>query len=412
MVQLSKKNIVLCVTGGIACYKSVMLASLLKKEGANVFVVMTKNATKFVNPVTFKNITKNKVTTKMFANDDFVPHISLADLADLVIIAPATANIIAKASYGIADDMVSTLLVSSKAPKFIIPAMNTNMYLNPITQENIQRLKKFDFKVLEPDTGMLACGVEGVGRFPEIEKIYGFILKNLGDRNSVFYNKKILITLGGTVEDIDPVRCITNRSSGKMGFSFAEEFIIKGANVKIICGNVSSLELHNFQKKFCDTEIQFVRSAKDMKEAVTQNIDNFDLLFMASAVADYSPEYSESKIKKENDDLVLKLRKTEDILKSIPKKENKIYVGFAAESDNLIENAKSKLIKKQLDFVIANEIVGEQAAIGNDKASVFILNKWNVDIKKIDYSQKSVIAKSVCNELEELIKKNTPSLLK
>ncbi|OHD05399.1 MAG: hypothetical protein A2086_13645 [Spirochaetes bacterium GWD1_27_9] len=412
MVQLSKKNIVLCVTGGIACYKSVMLASLLKKEGANVFVVMTKNATKFVNPVTFKNITKNKVTTKMFANDDFVPHISLADLADLVIIAPATANIIAKASYGIADDMVSTLLVSSKAPKFIIPAMNTNMYLNPITQENIQRLKKFDFKVLEPDTGMLACGVEGVGRFPEIEKIYGFILKNLGDRNSVFYNKKILITLGGTVEDIDPVRCITNRSSGKMGFSFAEEFIIKGANVKIICGNVSSLELHNFQKKFCDTEIQFVRSAKDMKEAVTQNIDNFDLLFMASAVADYSPEYSESKIKKENDDLVLKLRKTEDILKSIPKKENKIYVGFAAESDNLIENAKNKLIKKQLDFVIANEIVGEQAAIGNDKASVFILNKWNVDIKKIDYSQKSVIAKSVCNELEELIKKNTPSLLK
>ena len=412
MVQLSKKNIVLCVTGGIACYKSVMLASLLKKEGANVFVVMTKNATKFVNPVTFKNITKNKVTTKMFANDDFVPHISLADLADLVIIAPATANIIAKASYGIADDMVSTLLVSSKAPKFIIPAMNTNMYLNPITQENIQRLKKFDFKVLEPDTGMLACGVEGVGRFPEIEKIYGFILKNLGDRNSVFYNKKILITLGGTVEDIDPVRCITNRSSGKMGFSFAEEFIIKGANVKIICGNVSSLELHNFQKKFCDTEIQFVRSAKDMKEAVTQNIDNFDLLFMASAVADYSPEYSESKIKKENDDLVLKLRKTEDILKSIPKKENKIYVGFAAESDNLIENAKNKLIKKQLDFVIANEIVGEQAAIGNDKASVFILNKWNVDIKKIDYSQKSVIAKSVCNELEELIKKNIPSLLK
>ena len=412
MVQLSKKNIVLCVTGGIACYKSVILASLLKKEGANVFVVMTKNATKFVNPVTFKNITKNKVTTKMFANDDFVPHISLADLADLVIIAPATANIIAKASYGIADDMVSTLLVSSKAPKFIIPAMNTNMYLNPITQENIQRLKKFDFKVLEPDTGMLACGVEGVGRFPEIEKIYGFILKNLGDRNSVFYNKKILITLGGTVEDIDPVRCITNRSSGKMGFSFAEEFIIKGANVKIICGNVSSLELHNFQKKFCDTEIQFVRSAKDMKEAVTQNIDNFDLLFMASAVADYSPEYSESKIKKENDDLVLKLRKTEDILKSIPKKENKIYVGFAAESDNLIENAKNKLIKKQLDFVIANEIVGEQAAIGNDKASVFILNKWNVDIKKIDYSQKSVIAKSVCNELEELIKKNTPSLLK
>jgi phosphopantothenoylcysteine decarboxylase/phosphopantothenate--cysteine ligase len=245
-MNVKDKKIVLCVTGGIAAYKSVMLASFLKKKGADVFVVMTENAKKFVTPLTFKNITRNKVATEMFDETDFVPHISLADLADLVIVAPATANIIAKIACGIADDLVSTFLLSSTAPKVIIPAMNTNMYLNPVTVENISKLKKNGMLVMEPDAGLMACGTRGEGRFPEIERIYGFIMKHLPETNSVFSGKKVVIATGGTSEDIDPVRCITNRSSGKMGFSFAEEFISRGADVRIVAGNVSDLLLHNF----------------------------------------------------------------------------------------------------------------------------------------------------------------------
>ncbi|HOV15147.1 MAG TPA: bifunctional phosphopantothenoylcysteine decarboxylase/phosphopantothenate--cysteine ligase CoaBC [Spirochaetota bacterium] len=395
------KNIVLCVTGGIACYKAVNLASLLKKNGANVYVVMTKNATRFVTPLTFKNITKNKVVTKMFDDSDFVPHITLSDLADILIIAPATANIIAKVSFGIADDMVSTLLLSTKAPKFIIPAMNTNMYLNPIVQENLNRLKKFDFNVMEPDSGLLACGASGIGRFPDEEKILGFIIKSLPKKESFFYGKKILITLGGTIEDIDPVRCITNRSTGKMGFSFAKEFISRGGKVNIIAGNVSELELYKFTKRFGDQNIKFIRSALELKDSIDKQILDNDILFMASAVADYSPIYNANKIKKNNEKLTLDLNKTVDILKNLKKSENKLYIGFAAESENLIQNAKEKLVKKGLDYLIANEISGEKASIGNDKAEVFLINRFDSNTEKFEYSDKSEIAKKVLDAIEK-----------
>ena len=400
--MLKDKNIVLCVTGGIACYKAVNLCSLLKKNGANVYVVMTKNAQKFVSPITFKSITQNRVTTKMFDEDDFVPHITLSQLASVVMVAPATANIIAKASYGIADDVVSSLLVaSSNKPKFIIPAMNSNMYINPIVQENIKRLQNFGYNVMTPDSGILACGTSGIGRFPNEERIVGYLLANLSDKNSYFYNKKILVTLGGTIEDIDPVRCITNRSSGKMGFAFASEFIKRGAAVSIIAGNVDNYELHKFTKVNGDQNITFIRSALALKNEVYRQMNHNDILFMASAVADYSPTYSNDKIKKVNDKIVLELKKTDDILKGLDKDKNKIYIGFAAESSDLLQNAKDKLINKGLDFLIANEVVGDKSSIANDKAEVYLINKLGNDVKKIDYSHKKDVSKQILNIIEE-----------
>jgi phosphopantothenoylcysteine decarboxylase / phosphopantothenate---cysteine ligase len=410
-MQFKDKNIVLCVTGGIAAYKAVSLASLLKKEGALVHVVMTKNAMEFVTPLTFKTITKNKVTYNMFDNSDFVPHISLSTLADIVIVAPATANIIAKAANGIADDMVSTTLLSSTAPKIIVPAMNTNMYLNPITQENISRLKNAGYYIMEPDEGMMACGTKGDGRFPEIEKIYGFILFSLIKKKSLFHGKKVLITTGGTIEDIDPVRCITNRSSGKMGFSFAEEFLLRGAKVTIIKANVSETVLSVFQKKYPNVEILNVRSAENMKNAVLEKSPSNDVIFMAAAVADFSPEYNDLKIKK-TDELTLKLFKTEDILSILPKNEQSIYIGFAAETNDLLKNAKEKLLKKSLDFLIANEVLGESSAIGSDDAEVFLLNKWNDTVTEFGYVSKKELAKPVLDKIENLVKHNAFRFLK
>jgi len=403
---IKNKNIILCVTGGIAVYKAVNLASFLKKRAANVYTVMTKNATHFVNPLTFKTITRNKVTIKMFDKSDFIPHISLSELADLVIVAPATANIIAKAANGIVDDMVSTLLLSVKCPKIVVPAMNTEMFLNPITQDNLQRLKKYGFIIVEPEKGILACGSEGIGRFPEIEKIYGYIIKTLAFKNSYFTNKNVLITLGGTIEDIDPVRCITNRSSGKMGFSFAFEFIKRGANVTIIAANTKDSLIKEFEKTFPFVTIKRVRSAKEMYEEVLQYKDNMDIYVMCAAVSDYYVEYSDSKIKKEdNDELILKLKKNIDIIASLQKRRNAIYIGFAAESENLIENAKDKMAKKGMDFIIANKITGEKSAMGGDNAEVIVLDKNGNNIK-IGFKDKNSIAYEVCNFLEESIKKN------
>lgn len=401
-MKLKGKNIVLCITGGIAAYKAIYLASFLKKQGANVYPVLTKNALKFVTSLTLRTLTNNKVTTDMFEESDFIPHISLADLADIVIVAPATANIIAKAATGIADDMVSSLLLSTLAVKIIVPAMNTNMYNNTITQINIQILKDNGYKVMKPDIGKLACGTEGEGRFPEIESIHGFILKSLIDDKSKFYNNKVLITLGGTIEDIDPVRYITNKSSGKMGFSFAEEFIERGALIKIIAGNTSDLAMHNFKRKYPDTEILNVRSAKDMFERVSDCIDS-DIYLMSAAVADYTVEFSENKIKKDEDSFELKLTKTIDIIKSIDKNKKSIYIGFAAETEDLLKNARQKVVEKKVDFLIANNVRGEKSAIGGDKAEVILLNKWNEEEFKVEYSNKKIIASKILDKILSII---------
>ena len=402
-MRLKNKNIILCITGSIAAYKAVYLASFLKKSGSNVYAVLTKNATKFISPITLKTITNNKVTTEMFDESDFIPHISLAKLADIIIVAPATANIIAKAATGIADDMVSTLLLSSLAPKVIVPAMNVNMYNNSITQINIQILKDNGFYVMHPDKGDQACGVKGVGRFPEIKKIYSFILKSIDNKKSIFNNKKILVTIGGTIEDIDPVRYISNRSSGRMGFAFAEELIYRGGKVDIIVGNVSDLLLSKFKSKFSDIKIKYIRSSNDLKNKTIAS-DNYDIYIMAAAVADYTTIYNKNKIKKDSGLLNLPLKNTDDILLSLKRNQNSIYIGFAAETDNLLENAWDKLNKKSLDFIIANNVAGNKSAIGNKKAEVYLLNKWEDKEYKFNFSNKKIIASNVLDKIENILK--------
>ncbi|MBP7554063.1 MAG: bifunctional phosphopantothenoylcysteine decarboxylase/phosphopantothenate--cysteine ligase CoaBC [Spirochaetes bacterium] len=407
--MIKGKNIVLCVTGGISAYKSVYLASKLKKLGANVITVMSKNAVKFVSPLTFKSITGNKVTVEMFDESDFIPHIKLSDLADIVVVAPATANIIAKAACGIADDMISSLLLSVKSPILIVPAMNTNMYQNKIFQDNLSKIVEFGFHTIEPATGELACGTSGIGRFPEIDTVVGKIEKILYKKSVLFSGKKVAITLGGTIEDIDPVRYICNRSSGKMGLAFAEEFALRGTEVSIIAGNVDELALNKFMLKFPDIQVTCIRSAKELKENLLKMETFCDIIFMCAAVADYKPEYSEMKIKKTNEELNLKLFRTDDVIGGLNKSSNKIYIAFSAESENLLENAYHKLINKKVDFIIANETVGEKKAIGGDCAEVVLLNRWNENLFKVEYSDKRSVSAKTLDEIEKIYLTNIHS---
>ena len=404
--MLKNKNVVLCVTGGIAAYKAVSLASLLKKKGTNVFVVMTKSATKFVRPLTFKTITKNKVTVDMFDESDFIPHISIAELADIVVVAPATANIIAKAAHGIADDMTSTLLLSTRALKLIVPAMNSAMYLNPITKDNIKRAIDYGFNFLTPDSGELACGVEGIGRYPDNERILAKIQNILFYKKTVFDKKRVLVTLGGTIEDIDPVRYIANKSSGRMGFAFAESFIRRGAEVTVICGNADQNVVSSFNVKYPEVDIIKVYSALNMKKEIEEKVSNSDILFMCAAVADYKPEYSLEKIKKNKDIISLSLEKTEDILSGIKKEKNRIYIGFSAETSDLINNAKKKMEEKKIDIIIANEVNGIKSAMGGENAEIKLLNRWNDNVEIFDYKSKKEISESVLDKIDDIIKNN------
>lgn len=398
-MTLEGKNIVLCITGGIAAYKAVSLASLLKKKGANIYAILTKNARRFITPLTLKTITGNKVTTTMFDESDFIPHISLSELADIVLVAPATANIIAKAANGLADDMISTMLLSSKAHKIIIPAMNTNMYLNPITQANMATLKEHGFKIMEPESGMMACGTSGPGRFPVIETIYDYIKTSLYGAKDDYQNKRVLITVGGTIEDIDPVRFITNRSSGRMGFAFAAEFIKRRAQVTLIVGNVSDQTFNDFSREYPAAQIIRVRSADDMKDEVLKRADDYNIYVMAAAVADYKPVYADHKIKKSDDDLSITLTRNTDILQALPKREDAVYIGFAAETQDLLENARKKLQKKALDFLIANKVKGDKSAIGSHKAEVYLINKYNEELTRIEYADKDIIAALVIDAI-------------
>ena len=398
------KHITICVTGSIAAYKAVALASFLKKKKAEVHIILTKSAERFVSAITFKSLTGNPVITKMFDSSSFIPHISIAQLSDLILVAPATANIIAKAANGIADDMVSTTLLSSKAPKIIVPAMNTAMYENQITQQNLKKLTDFGFEIMEPDSGEMACGTSGKGRFPEINQIYGKIIKVLSSqRTTPLSGKKILITAGGTIEDIDPVRYISNRSSGRTAFAFAEAFISMGAKIKIITGHVSERALDDFTSKFGNTDIITVRSAADMKKAVDNNFEDCDILFMCAAVADYKPNYSNHKIKKADGNMFLELSRTNDILCSLSKNANKIIIGFAAETDNVEEYARKKLEKKNLDFVIANKVCGEESAIGREKSGLMLFSQKNSEPIIFPYSTKVENAFKISKKIGELI---------
>ncbi len=387
MNVLNGKNIVVCVSGGIAAYKAVTLCSMLVKAQAEVYVVMTRHAVEFVSPLTFKTITKHKVTVGMFDDQQFIPHISLSDLADLVVVAPATANIIAKAANGICDDMTSTLLVSTECPKLIVPAMNTKMYNNPITQSNMQKLISVGYHFIEPDVGRMACGSVGAGRYPENDRIFAEIEAVLTPKD-FFAGKNVLITLGGTQEAIDPVRFIGNHSSGKMGFAFAACFYKRHANVTVIAGSTDSLAKKTFLTKYPAIKLINVSSAADMHNAVSEHMPNNDILLKCAAVADYTPHYSEHKIKKSDNDLTLTLSRTTDILASLPKSQDKIYIGFSAETENVIENAKAKLKHKGVDFVIANEVAGAKSAMGGDRSQLYLIDK-SCNVTPIEYGDKS-----------------------
>ena len=370
--MLKDKTVVIGVSGGIAVYKTLDVVSRLRKLGVNVNVIMTKSATEFVTPLSFQSLSQNYVVCDMFEDPKTwdVEHISLAKRADVFLIAPATANVIGKIANGIADDMLTTTVMATKAKVLIAPAMNTNMYENPILQRNINTLKELGYNFVEPESGRLACGDTGKGKLASPETIVDEVVKLLS-KGQDLKGKSIIVTAGPTVESIDPMRYITNRSTGKMGYSIAKEAIERGADVTLITGPTNLTPPQNLKK------LVKIESAKDMYEAVLANLDENDVVIKSAAVADYKPKnYSNKKIKKSDDDLVIELDRNKDIAQEIGKiKNNKILVGFAAETNDLIENASLKIKKKNLDFIVANDLTKEGAGFGVDTNIVKIIDK-------------------------------------
>ncbi|WP_312335027.1 bifunctional phosphopantothenoylcysteine decarboxylase/phosphopantothenate--cysteine ligase CoaBC [Anaerospora hongkongensis] len=367
--MLRGKNIVLGVTGGIAAYKAVEVVSRLKKAGAAVHVIMTEGATKFVTPLTFRELSANPVAVHMWEEPKTwnVEHIALATLADIFLIAPATANTIGKIANGIADDMLSTTVMATKAPVVIAPAMNTNMYLNPITQQNITKLASLGYRFIEPATGMLACGVEGPGRLAEPSTIVEYV-GNLFNRNCSLQGKKVLITAGGTREPLDPVRYIGNRSSGKMGYALAGAAAARGAEVLLVSGPA------NLPAPQGVTVIS-VESAQQMRDAVLAQYHDADIVIKAAAVADYRcVKQAEHKIKKNDENLTITLEKNPDILAELGRlKTKQILVGFAAETEQLVAYATEKLNRKNADMIVANNVMLPDAGFNTDTNIVKLL---------------------------------------
>ena len=394
--MLKNKVIVLGISGGIAAYKAADLASKLAQAGANVRVVMTREAAELVKPLTFQAMTGNPVVTEMFepAPLSAITHISLADEADLVAIVPATANIIAKIACGIADDMLTCVVLATKAPVVISPAMHHNMYVNPITQENIARLKARGFTIIPATHGRLASGSLGYGRLPEITEIMGIIQQTLG-RSGDLAGKQIVVTAGGTQEAIDPVRYISNHSSGKMGYALAEAARDRGAAITLITTPTALTPI-------AGVETIKVQSAKEMKDAVVKATARTDALIMAAAVADYMPKTTATqKIKKGTAGLTLELVKTPDILSEVKGKFLKI--GFAAETQDLVANAKKKLTGKGLDMIVANDVSAEGGVFGADTNKVTMIKK---DGKQEDLPlmSKREVADKILNSVVKMLK--------
>ncbi len=365
---MNRKTVILGVTGGIAAYKSLDIVSRLRKKDINVHVIMTESATKFVTPLSFQSLSQNYVVSDMFGEPKSfdIEHISLAEKADLFVIAPATANIIGKLANGIADDMLSTTVMATKAPVLIAPAMNTNMYDNPILQRNIDILKSYGYSFVEPGVGRLACGVTGKGKLADTAEIIDFIDMLLYD-NKDLINKKVLVTAGPTREDIDPVRYISNRSSGKMGYAIARAARNRGAEVTLISGpsNLVAPVGVNFVK---------IHSGDEMFNEVMKYYDSTDIVIKSAAVADFRPETIEiSKIKKTEDNLNIKLIKNKDILNELGKlKKSQLLIGFAAETNNLDEYANNKLLSKNLDMIVANDVSMEKSGFDLDTNTIKI----------------------------------------
>ncbi len=351
--MLKEKTILLGVTGGIAAYKSASLASRLVKAGAEVRVIMTEHATNFINPITFETLTGHKCITDTFdRNFEFqVEHVSLAKKADVIMVAPATANVIAKLAHGLADDMLTTTILASHAPKLIAPAMNTGMYETPVTQDNLALLKKYGMEVIEPAAGHLACGDEGKGKMPEPEILYEHILRSCACKQDM-KGLKVLVTAGPTQEAVDPVRFLTNHSSGRMGYSIAKACMLRGADVTLVTGRTALTP-----PLFVD--VVPVVSAKDMYDAVISRSNEMDIIIKAAAVADYRPVHvAEEKVKKSDGSFSLELERTDDILKYLGehKKPGQFLCGFSMETENMLENSRKKLEKKHLDMIAANNL--------------------------------------------------------
>lgn len=398
-IMLNGKTVVLGVTGSIAAYKMANVASALVKEGADVHVVMTKNATNFINPITFETLTNNKCLVDTFdRNFQFhVAHVSLSQKADVFMIAPASANIIGKLANGIADDMLSTMALAASCKIIVAPAMNTHMYENKIVQDNLDKLKKFGFEVIEPAAGRLACGDVGAGKLPGENILLDYIRREIEFPKDMA-GLKVLVTAGPTVEKIDPVRYITNHSSGKMGYAVAEIASKRGADVTLISGPV-----HIEPPAFVKTVN--IQSADDMYNAVMDNLSECDILVKAAAVADYTvPDVSDEKIKKKNDDLSLALSKTKDILKAVGerKTDRQIICGFSMETSNLIENSKKKLVSKNCDMIIANNLKDDGAGFGVDTNKVTIITENNAD--SLDVMTKKETAEKILDVALSLLK--------
>ncbi len=394
--MLSGKNILLGITGGIAAYKICELVRIYKRANANVKVVCTPNALNFVTKLTLQSLSQNDVATEQFEIDNFKPeHISYADEADIFVIAPATANTISKIANGIADNLLTSIVAAFKKPIIIAPAMNCNMWSNPFVQENLQKLINNGFLTVPPESGFLACGTTGEGRLASLDKIFDKTVEILNCKNKILTGKKVIITAGGTIEDIDPVRYISNYSSGKMGISIADCAYSQGAETILITTK-------DVVKPY---KVIKVKSALEMQQAIFDEFDDTDYIFMAAAVADFRVKnFNEQKIKKtESNEMTIELIKNPDILKSLcDKKANSNssvkIVGFCAETENLIDYAKAKIKNKGCDYIVANDVSRKDIGFSSDENEVYLIDK-NLDVEKFEKQSKALIAEKIIGEV-------------
>lgn len=392
--MLKGKTVILGVTGGIAAYKSAWLTSLLVKAGADVQVIMTEHAREFIAPLTFEALTNQRCHTDTFdRNHEYsTEHVSLASRADAMIIAPATANVIAKLACGIADDMLTTTVLACDCPKIVVPAMNTRMYENPVTQDNLEKLKKYGMTVVEPAAGRLACGDVGKGKMPEPDVLFQYVLMACAFEKDMA-GKKVLVTAGPTQERIDPVRYITNHSTGRMGYSIAKICALRGAEVTLVTGQ-TALEPPLF------VDVVPVVSARDMYEAVVERSGEMDVIIKAAAVADYRPAVtSDEKIKKSDGDMAIDMERTDDILGYLGscKKPGQFLCGFSMETQNMLENSRAKLRKKNLDMIVANNLKVKGAGFGTDTNVVTIIT---ADMEKeLELMSKDEVAARLLDEI-------------
>ena len=397
--MLKGKTVLLGITGGIAAYKSAALASALVKLHANVEVVMTEHATKFIAPLTFEQLTGNKTLVDTFDRNFVhqVEHISLATRTDLVMIAPATANVCAKLAHGLADDMLTTTVLACRCPKLIAPAMNTNMFENPVTQDNLEILRRYSWEVIAPASGRLACGVVGAGKMPEPETLVQHILRELAMPHDLT-GKRVLVTAGPTQESLDPVRYLTNHSTGKMGYAIAKMAMLRGAQVTLVTGP-TSVQPPMF------VDVVNIKSAQDMFEAVSQRCEQMDYIFKAAAVADYTPaDYIDNKIKKKDADMSIPLKRTQDILKYLGehRKAEQVICGFSMETENMLENSRAKLEKKNVDMICANNLKVAGAGFGVDTNIITLITKE--DVVELPLLSKEEAANEILNRAIKLNK--------